>query len=104
MNMSQQRTLLEKTLLLLCSTLVRPYLDVGSISGLLSARDMDILERAHQKLRRITEKMEHFPYEERLGELGLFSLEKRKFRGILTMCTTTRMWGAKKTKPDFPQW
>jgi len=46
-------------------------------------RDMDILERAQQTATKMTEELEHFTYEERLRECGLFSLEKRRLGGTL---------------------
>ena len=41
-------------------------------------RDMDLLERIQRKATKMTHGMEHLSYEDRLKELGLCSLEKRK--------------------------
>ena len=52
----------------------------------------------------VIKELENLSYEERLRELGLFSLEKRRFRAILLMCINTRWEGAKKMDPDSSQW
>ncbi|KAK4808486.1 LOW QUALITY PROTEIN: hypothetical protein QYF61_005803 [Mycteria americana] len=65
------------------AALVSPHLRTVSSAGLLSRKEMDILERVQQRATRMTKGLEHLSYEVRLRELGLFSLEKRKLRGDL---------------------
>ena len=45
--------------------------------------------------------LEHFSYEERLRELGLFSLEMRRLSGILPIYINSLRNGAKKVEPGF---
>jgi len=50
---------------------------------------MELLQQVQQRANKLIKSMEHLSYEERLRDLGLFILEKKRLRGSLSMCMNT---------------
>jgi len=72
---------LRKVILPCYSTLVRPHLEIYiQLWSPQHRKDMDLLEWVQRRAPKMINGMESLSYEERLRELGLFSLDKTRLQ------------------------
>ena len=72
-----------EVVLKLYSAFVRPHLEFSGVASSPHFRkDVELLERVQHRATRMVAGLSELEYEDRLRELGLYTLERRRLRGL----------------------